>query len=85
MSDPDAFPFEVVPSRRWPGWEVLICTRWLNPVAVGWYRTGHTADQERQAKDIRKLRALWAVTVAQRKKTRAAVAALKHKEPETCE
>ena len=77
MSDPDRFPFEVVPSRRWPGWEVLICTRWPKPVAVGWYRTGNRADEERQAKDIRKLRAIWARTVEERKKARAAVAALR--------
>jgi len=81
VNDPDAFPFTVVASQRWPGWEVIICTRWSKPAVVGWYRAGHAGDQARQAKDLEKLRDLWEQTTSRRQQTRQALAALKESNP----
>lgn len=80
MPDPDHFPFEVVPSKRFPGWQALICQRWRPAPVVGWYRLGNPEDEARLAKDLRKLRAIWHQTLERRQKTRAAVAA-RTKEP----
>jgi hypothetical protein len=72
----DPFPFEALPSKRWPGWTALLCRRFGQTFVIGYYRTGRIEDETRLAKDIRQLRAIWAQTVTRQQQTRAAVAAL---------
>jgi hypothetical protein len=74
--DPDRFPFEAHPSQKWPGWQVLLCRQFGQTFLVGYYKLGDLKDEEKLAKDLRQMRAIWAQTAERRRKARAAVAAL---------